>query len=79
MKKEKYWETMLRLWSHHEWISGKDYFYATNGSQKFTSRVSDMRAKGVEIVSAKRGRYFVYALITPRADVVKIMTERGAA
>ena len=79
MRKETYWETMLRLWIHREWISGKDYFYATDGSQKFTSRISDMRAKGVEIVSEKRGKYNVYALITPPDEVRRLMSGKRAA
>ena len=77
MKNEKlYWEHMLDLWARKEWIDGVDFFHKTDGSQKFTSRISDMRDKGVEIVHRKQGNHNEYKLVTPREQVVKLMKTR---
>ena len=75
---KRYWEILLDLWSKKTWIENEDYRRATKGSPKFTSRISDMRKKGVEIVSAKRGKYNVYALLTDPDDVRTLMTRRSA-
>lgn len=74
--KKPYWKILLELWETRTWISNEDFRRATHGSPKLTSRISDMRAKGVEIVSARRGNYFVYALLTPPEEVEKIMRGR---
>lgn len=74
-----YWKIMLDLWKDKLWIDGVDYFRATHGSQKFTSRISDMRKKGIEITSRKvNGKdenqpHNVYALVTDREEAKKIM------
>lgn len=78
-KPKTYWEIMLELWERKPWISNEDFRKATHGSPKFTSRISDMRKRGVEIISARRGKYFVYALMTPTEEVAKLMSRRRAA
>lgn len=74
-----YWEHLLELWEIKPWISNEDFRKKTHGSPKLTSRISDMRKKGVTIVSARRGRCYVYALLTDPEDVRRIMTRRSAA
>lgn len=76
--KKTYWEILLDLWEEKDWISNEDFRRATHGSPKLTSRISDMRKKGVEIISARRGKYYVYALLTDPEDVREIMTRRSA-
>ena len=77
--KKLYWETLLDLWAKKTWLENEDFRKATHGSPKFTSRISDMRKKGVDIISAKRGKYNVYALVTPAEDVVEIMRRKKAS
>lgn len=77
-KKKTYWEICLDLWDVKTWISNEDYYGKTH-SPKFTSRISDMRKKGVEIIGVRSGSHFVYALITPKEDVIEIMTGKKAA
>lgn len=76
-----YWKIMLMLWETHEWIENEDFRLFTHGSPKFTSRISDMRKKGIEIVSRKSSssNNFEYKLITPRSEVIRIMSARKAA
>lgn len=78
MEEKTYWEIMLDLWKDKQWIENEDFRKKTHGSPKFTSRISDMRKKGIEIVSAKRGKYNVYALLTDPEDVREIMKRRSA-
>lgn len=49
-KKDDYEKIMLKLWAKKKWISNIDFALATNGSPKFTSRISDMRKKGYVII-----------------------------
>lgn len=74
-----YWEHLLELWEAKPWISNEDFRKKTGGSPKLTSRISDMRKKGVTIASARRGKYFVYALLTAPEDVRMIMAGRKTA
>lgn len=43
-------ETIMNLWKHKKWISNADFAAATGGSPKFTTRVSEMRRRGVPIM-----------------------------
>ena len=79
MENKPHWQILLELWDKKTWIENEDFRKATHGSPKLTSRISDMRKKGVEIISAKRGSYNVYALGMDREDVVKIMKKRKTA
>jgi hypothetical protein len=77
--RKTYWEILLDLWSQKDWIDNEDFRKATHGSPKLTSRISDMRRKGVEIISARRGTHFVYALMTDADDARAIMKRRGVS
>ena len=79
MEKRTYWQILLDLWKKKQWISNEDFRAATKGSPKLTSRISDMRKRGVEIVGVKSGSHNVYALITPPEEVEKLMKRRKAA
>lgn len=76
-----YWRIMLKLWEKKEWIENEDYRLFTHGSPKFTSRISDMRKRGVEIISRRSAfsNNFEYKLITPPEEVVKLMSRKKAA
>lgn len=65
---QNYQKIILTLWTQKKWISNADFAAATGGSPKFTSRISDMRRKGFNIVdqwvdNAGEGRHKEYALI----------------
>lgn len=66
--KDDYEKTLLKLWLKKEWIDGTDFYQATGGSQKFTSRISDMRKKGYIIEdrwvhNKNGGKHKVYKLV----------------
>ena len=67
MKNKKSYEQIINeLFDKKTWISNADFAAATGGSPKFTSRISDMRRKGVEIVdrwvnNKTEGRHKEYA------------------
>ena len=66
--KKDYKQVMLELWGKKKWISNADFAAATGGSPKFTSRISDMRRRGYNIVdqwvdNKETGRHKEYALI----------------
>lgn len=79
MRKKTYWEILLDLWEDKDWIGNEDFRRATKGSPKLTSRISDMRKKGIEIAGVRRGTHKVYALLTDPEEVRRIMTRRRAA
>lgn len=43
-------QIIFKLWKTKKWISNADFAKATDGSPKFTSRISDLRRKGVPII-----------------------------
>lgn len=43
-------QIIFSLWKKKKWISNADFAEATDGSPKFTSRISDLRRKGVPII-----------------------------
>lgn len=43
-------QIIFSLWRKKKWISNADFAEATDGSPKFTSRISDLRRKGVPII-----------------------------
>lgn len=43
------YETIMKLWQRKKWISNEDFYKETH-SPKFTSRISDMRRRGVPII-----------------------------
>lgn len=43
-------EIIFGLWKRKTWINNMDFAVATGGSPKFTSRISDLRKKGVPII-----------------------------
>ena len=77
--RKPYWAILLDLWENKTWIDGEDYWRATKGSPKLTSRISDMRKKGVDIVgrpvSGKNGNqpHNVYGLVTDLEEARRIM------
>ena len=84
--RKTYWQNALELWKEKEWISNEDFRKKTHGSPKWTSRVSDMRNKGVKIIdryvyTITEGRHKEYKLATPPEEVKRIMSKkvRGAA
>ena len=63
-----YKQILLELWDKKTWISNADFAAATDGSPKFTSRISDMRRLGYNIVdqwveNVNGGRHKEYALV----------------
>ncbi len=79
-----YWRTLIGLWTISEWISSDDFVRATR-SPKFTSRISDLRKKGIVIedrwvVNQTTGkRHKEYKLITPMVKLIEIMNRKVAA
>lgn len=69
MKNNKnYKEIMFDLWKEKKWISNADFAAKTGGSPKFTSRISDMRRQGYNIIdqwvdNKSEGRHKEYAHI----------------
>ncbi len=66
--RKSYKKTMLDLWETKTWISNIDFQRATHGSPKFTSRISDMRKQGYNIIdrwvdNKEEGRHKEYALV----------------
>lgn len=73
-----YWEIITDISKEKEWFSNWDYSIKTHGSPKFTSRVSDMKKKGVEFAdrwvdNKEIGRHKEYKLLTSEEDVKKLM------
>ena len=85
MKKEKYWESIIVISAGDKWIDNEDFRIRTHGSPKFTSRVSDMKKKGVEfedrwVCNTEDGRpHKQYRLITEPKRVRILMTRRKTA
>ena len=79
-----YWRTLIGLWTISEWISSDDFVRATR-SPKFTSRISDLRKKGIVIedrwvINKTTGkRHKEYKLITPMVKLIEIMNRKVAA
>ena len=44
------YEIIRKLWKRKKWISNKDFMEATDGSPKFTTRISELRKAGVPII-----------------------------
>lgn len=81
--RKTYWQILIDLWADKEWVSNLDYQRATKGSPKFTSRISDMRKRGILILdrwvdNAEEGRHKEYKLATSPSLVRIRMTRRAA-
>lgn len=49
MSKDNSYDIIRKLWKRKTWISNMDFMIATDGSPKFTTRISELRKRGIPI------------------------------